>query len=74
MGMRVLAIISEGSSPDSLNRLADEISNAEATSAASQGFWSATMQVPIVLAFLVAFFNQMSGINAILYFAPGFLR
>lgn len=70
MGMRVLAIISEGSSPDSLNRLADEISNAEATSAASQGFWSATMQVPIVLAFLVAFFNQMSGINAILYFAP----
>jgi MFS family permease len=26
--------------------------------------------VPILLAFFVAFFNQMSGINAILYFAP----
>jgi MFS transporter, SP family, arabinose:H+ symporter len=26
--------------------------------------------VPILLAFLVAFFNQLSGINAILYFAP----
>ena len=25
---------------------------------------------PILLAFLIAFFNQMSGINAILYFAP----
>ena len=25
---------------------------------------------PILLAFLVAFFNQLSGINAILYFAP----
>jgi len=28
------------------------------------------LRVPISLAFLVAFFNQMSGINAILYFAP----
>jgi MFS family permease len=28
------------------------------------------LRVPIMLAFLVAFFNQMSGINAILYFAP----
>jgi MFS family permease len=26
--------------------------------------------VPILLAFLVAFFNQLSGINAVLYFAP----
>ncbi len=25
---------------------------------------------PILLAFLIAFFNQLSGINAILYFAP----
>lgn len=28
------------------------------------------MSVPILIAFLVAFFNQLSGINAILYFAP----
>lgn len=26
--------------------------------------------VPLLLAFLIAFFNQMSGINAIIYFAP----
>jgi len=26
--------------------------------------------VPIIMAFLIAFFNQMSGINAIIYFAP----
>jgi MFS family permease len=26
--------------------------------------------VPILLAFLIAFFNQLSGINAVLYFAP----
>ncbi|MFN2570082.1 MAG: MFS transporter [Gemmatimonadales bacterium] len=34
------------------------------------GFWTWRMRVPIALAFLVAFFNQLSGINAILYFAP----
>ena len=33
-------------------------------------FWVWPMRVPIVMAFLIAFFNQMSGINAILYFAP----
>lgn len=34
------------------------------------GFWSKRLRRPIGLAFLVAFFNQLSGINAILYFAP----
>ena len=38
--------------------------------AVGEGFWSWRMRVPIALAFLVAFFNQLSGINAILYFAP----
>ena len=37
---------------------------------AAAGFWSWRLRVPIALAFLVAFFNQLSGINAILYFAP----
>lgn len=34
------------------------------------GFWSRANMRPILLAFLVAFFNQMSGCNAINYFAP----
>ncbi|MEE9368840.1 MAG: MFS transporter [Pontiella sp.] len=29
---------------------------------------------PISLAFLIAFFNQLSGINAVLYFAPRILK
>jgi sugar porter (SP) family MFS transporter len=33
-------------------------------------FLSSTFQFPILLAFLVAFFNQMSGVNFILYYAP----
>src|SRR3954470_1587185 len=36
----------------------------------SKEFWSMRLRVPIALSFLVAFVNQMSGINAILYFAP----
>ncbi len=33
-------------------------------------FFSRRLLTPILLAFFIAFFNQMSGINAILYFAP----
>jgi Sugar (and other) transporter len=33
-------------------------------------FWIWRLRVLILLAFLVAFFKQLSGINAILYFAP----
>lgn len=37
-------------------------------------FWSRRLMLPIMLAFLVAFFNQLSGINVILYFAPRILN
>jgi SP family arabinose:H+ symporter-like MFS transporter len=39
-------------------------------SAQHAAFWSARLRTPILLAFLIAFFNQLSGINAVLYFAP----
>ena len=38
--------------------------------ASSGHFWTRRLRKPILLAILIAFFNQMSGINAILYFAP----
>ena len=53
-----------------LDRKAEEILAASKQETSSRGFWSWQLRVPIMLAFLVAFFNQMSGINAILYFAP----
>jgi MFS family permease len=40
------------------------------TAERTTGFWSKNLALPITLAFLVAFFNQLSGINAVLYFAP----
>ena len=36
----------------------------------SEKFWTQDLRVPIMLAILIAVFNQLSGINAILYFAP----
>jgi MFS transporter, SP family, arabinose:H+ symporter len=49
---------------------ADEITAASTETASSGHFWTRRLRKPILLAILIAFFNQMSGINAILYFAP----
>lgn len=38
------------------------------------GFWSRRYRFPIMLAFLLAFFNQLSGINFVLYYAPEILE
>jgi MFS transporter, SP family, arabinose:H+ symporter len=38
--------------------------------ATRESFWTLRLKLPILLAILIAFFNQLSGINAILYFAP----
>jgi MFS family permease len=70
-GLAVLATIDPDSSDADRNRLADSIAaSVDETTSSARGFWSARLRIPILLAFLVAFFNQMSGINAILYFAP----
>lgn len=40
----------------------------------SRGFFSKKYSIPLTLAFLLAFFNQLSGINFILYYAPEILE
>ncbi len=47
-----------------------EIIKASTQVVSSGSFWSSKLKKPISLALLIAFFNQLSGINAILYFAP----
>jgi sugar porter (SP) family MFS transporter len=69
-GLEVLRRIQPDASSGELEKLADTISGASLTRVNTSGFWSQSLRTPILLAFLVAFFNQMSGINAILYFAP----
>ena len=49
---------------------ADSILTASAQEGSTGHFWTMRLRKPIMLAILIAFFNQMSGINAILYFAP----
>jgi len=49
---------------------ADAIAAASSEQVSSGQFWTKRLRKPILLAFLIAFFNQLSGINVILYFAP----
>lgn len=44
------------------------------SSSSSGNIWKKIYFMPILLAFLVAFFNQMSGINFTLYYAPEILE
>jgi sugar porter (SP) family MFS transporter len=70
-GLAVLRRIQPEASAEEINSLAAEIVAASRTTTKKTShFWSKRLSVPILLAFFVAFFNQMSGINAILYFAP----
>jgi len=70
-GLKVLALIEPDLPPAQLAAQADGLmSAARAENTAASSFWSWRLRVPILLAFLLAFFNQLSGINAILYFAP----
>ena len=69
-GCAVLRQIHPESSEEEIAAKADEILRVAQKPTSAGGFWTKRLQIPILLAFLIAFFNQLSGINAILYFAP----
>lgn len=69
-GVAMLRLIRPESTSDELERRADIIAAASSERLSAGRFWTRRLQVPILLAFFIAFFNQLSGINAILYFAP----
>ncbi len=54
---------------ENIERLLQEIKNSAATASKAK-FFSGKYNYPILLAFLLAFFNQLSGINFVLYYAP----
>jgi MFS transporter, SP family, arabinose:H+ symporter len=60
---KVLAITGEAT-----DAMIDAIRNS--VTQVKESLFSKKFMAPLVLAFLIAFFNQMSGINAIIYFAP----
>ncbi len=69
-GIAVLQRIQPEAAPAEIEAEANEIIASSTEQASAGHFWTWRLRIPILLAFLVAFFNQLSGINAILYFAP----
>jgi sugar porter (SP) family MFS transporter len=69
-GRQVLQRIEPEVSKEEIAAQADAIIAASSEQVSSGHFWTRRLQKPILLAILIAFFNQLSGINAILYFAP----
>ena len=70
-GLKVLQLIEPGALPAQLEAHADELmAAARSEKKVASTFWTWRLRVPLCLAIMVAFFNQLSGINAILYFAP----
>jgi sugar porter (SP) family MFS transporter len=69
-GLKVLRLIEPDAPEARIEAEADEITAASSGQTTAAGFWTWRLRIPIMLAMLIAFFNQMSGINAILYFAP----
>jgi SP family arabinose:H+ symporter-like MFS transporter len=69
-GLRMLQQIEPNASASEIAAEADQIIASSAPTGATGQFWTRQLRRPILLAILIAFFNQMSGINAILYYAP----
>lgn len=69
-------ILTKFGSPDAEQEV-ENIMKANAQAALSskgESFFSKKYKTPIILAFFIAFFNQLSGINFILYYAPEILE
>ncbi|HSH09056.1 MAG TPA: sugar porter family MFS transporter [Oceanipulchritudo sp.] len=69
-GIAVLRQTHPGASEAEIEAKVNEIVALAHERSSTGSFWSMRLKTPILLAFLIAFFNQMSGINAVLYFAP----
>jgi SP family arabinose:H+ symporter-like MFS transporter len=69
-GLAVLQRIRPDASKAGIEAESNEIIAASSEKVSSAHFWTRRLRKPILLAIFIAFFNQLSGINAILYFAP----
>lgn len=76
-GSAALRFLHPNSSAAGIEAMVDEILSVRSSVATTvpkavplTRFWSRNLRTPILLAVLIALFNQLSGINAVLYFAP----
>lgn len=63
-------VLSQISPELSISDLRASIKNSEDKNSKTETIFIKKYRIPLTLAFLIAFFNQFSGINAFLYFAP----
>lgn len=68
--IQIMARIRPSASRETVLAEVETIIQAQGNEVAGERFWTWRLRIPILFAFLIAFFNQLSGINAILYFAP----
>ena len=69
-GLAVLKKTSPSSSEEEIKLLYNQIIASANEKQQPRALFTRRLLKPILLAFFIAFFNQLSGINAILYFAP----
>ena len=72
-GAKVFRMINPEMSENEIELLVNGVENSIGKKVKKSRFWSKRLSFPIMLAFIIAFFNQVSGINVILYFAPRLL-
>ena len=73
-GIEVFRKVNPGMSEQEIQELAASVeASAAAGTERTLKFWTKRLRCPILFAFLIAAFNQLSGINIILYFAPRLL-
>jgi sugar porter (SP) family MFS transporter len=66
--LRVLNLADSETAKDTLNRIKEN--SVVKSNNSSESLFQKKFQWPLLLAFLFAFFNQASGINAVIYYAP----
>ena len=69
-GREVFRQINPTASDEELNKLVDDVASSVKDKTKVARFWTPRLKIPIMMAILIAVFNQFSGINIILYFAP----
>ena len=72
-GRKVFQMINPEYPDKDIDLLVKEVEQSVNDEIEKSSFWTKRLRIPIFLAFIIAFFNQLSGINVILYFAPRLL-
>jgi MFS transporter, SP family, arabinose:H+ symporter len=72
-GARVFRLINPEFSDEQIEKLVTEVEQTKVGTQKTSSFFSSRLRIPILLAFLIAMFNQLSGINIVFYFAPRLL-